>query len=51
MTSHVDVRGVAEPVETIQVARGRDLPADVLAKRESEIEKPTAWTAGFWGRR
>lgn len=53
MTMHVDVRGVAEPLEVVQVGRGRELPAEVLAKRESEAEteKPAAWTAGFWGRR
>jgi hypothetical protein len=44
------VRGVAEPLEVIAVARGRDLPADILAPTEAEKEKPAAWTAGLWGR-
>jgi adenylate cyclase len=50
MTTHVQVRGVAEPLEVIAVARGRDLPADILAPTEAEKEKPAAWTAGLWGR-
>jgi adenylate cyclase len=50
MTTHVDVRGVAEPIEVISVARGRDLPAAILAPVEDEKEKPAAWTAGIWGR-
>jgi hypothetical protein len=47
---HVGVRGVAEPIEVISIARGRDLPAAVLAPTEEEKEKPAAWTAGLWGR-
>jgi adenylate cyclase len=50
MTTHVDVRGVAEPIEVISVARGRDLPETILAPLEEEKEKPAAWTAGLWGR-
>ena len=50
MTAHVDVRGVAAPIEVISVGRGRDLPAGILAPTEEEKEKPAAWTAGFWGR-
>jgi hypothetical protein len=44
------VRGVGEPMQVISVARGRDLPAGILAPTEDEKEKPAAWTAGFWGR-
>ena len=51
MTTHVEVRGVAEPIEVISVARGRDLPEAILAPVEAEKEKPAAWTAGLWGRR
>lgn len=50
MISTATVRGVAEPIEVVTVARGRDLPDDVLALREAEKEKPAAWRAGFWGR-
>ena len=50
MTMHVDVRGVAEPIEVISVARGRDLPDDDPGAARDEKEKPAAWTAGFWGR-
>jgi adenylate cyclase len=50
LTMHVGVRGVAEPIEVISIARGRDLPAAVLAPTEEEKEKPAAWTAGLWGR-
>jgi adenylate cyclase len=49
-TSHVEVRGVAEAVEVIEVARGRDLPEEILGAREIENEKPAGWTAGFWWR-
>jgi adenylate cyclase len=38
-TMTVNVRGVAEPIEVIGVARGRDLPASILAAAESEMEK------------
>ena len=35
----VAVRGVAEPIEVIGVARGRDLPASILAFTDEEKEK------------
>jgi adenylate cyclase len=49
MAMHVEVRGVAEPIEVISVGRGRDLPDSAVAPEEQK-EKPAAWTAGFWGR-
>src|SRR5262249_27566139 len=33
------VRGVAEPIEVVGVARGRDLPVTILAAAEGEEEK------------
>jgi len=50
LVSSVAVRGVAEPVEVIAVARGRDLPEAILAVPEAEKEKPATWAAGFWKR-
>ena len=44
------VRGNPHLHEVIAVARGRDLPAGILAPTEAEKEKPAAWTAGLWGR-
>jgi len=48
-TMQVAVRGVAEPVEVIGIARGRDLPASILAYTDDEEERPMAWTMGRWG--
>jgi adenylate cyclase len=48
-TMQLPVRGVAEPVEVIGVARGRDLPASILVASDGEEERPTAWTMGLWG--
>jgi adenylate cyclase len=48
-TMQVAVRGVAEPVEVIGLARGRDLPASILAYADDEKERPMAWTMGRWG--
>ncbi len=45
----VPVRGVAQPVEVIGIARGRDLPASILTSPDDEKERPTAWTMGLWG--
>ncbi len=45
----VSVRGVAEPVQVIGMARGRDLPASILAFSENEKERPMAWAMGLWG--
>jgi adenylate cyclase len=41
-TLTVDVRGVEEPMQVIGVARGRDLPASILAPVEGEEEKTGA---------
>jgi adenylate cyclase len=49
ITMQVPVRGVAEPVEVIGVARGRDLPASILAYTDDEEERPMAWARGLWG--
>ena len=38
-TMKVDVRGVAEPVEVVGIARGRDLPASILSYADDEEEK------------
>ena len=51
LVSSATVRGVDEPVDVVAVARGRDLPDEVLALREEEKKKPATWSAGFWGRR
>jgi len=48
-TMQLSVRGVAEPVEAIGIARGRDLPASILVTSDGEEERPTAWTMGLWG--
>lgn len=48
-TMRLPVRGVAEPIEVIGIARGRDLPASILAYGDEEKEKPMAWTMGRWG--
>ncbi len=45
----VPVRGVAEPVEVIGIARGRDLPASILAFADDEKQRPMGWTMGLWG--
>jgi len=45
----VPVRGVTERIDVIGIGRGRDLPSSILAYSDDEKEKPTAWTAGFWG--
>lgn len=45
----VPVRGVAERMDVIGMARGRDLPSSILAFSDEEKEKPTAWTMGLWG--
>jgi adenylate cyclase len=47
-TMQVAVRGVAEPVEVIGVTRGRDLPAEVIARVYRETERPMGWTMGLW---
>jgi adenylate cyclase len=47
-TMTVPVRGVAEPVQVIGLARGRDLPESVTARPPQEMERPTAWTMGLW---
>jgi adenylate cyclase len=44
----VPVRGVAEPIEVVGIARGRDLPESVVARPPQEMERPTAWTMGLW---
>jgi len=49
-TMRIAVRGVGEPVEVIGLARGRDLPANILAYSDEEKERPMAWTMGRWGR-
>jgi len=46
-TMQVAVRGVAEPVEVIGIARGRELP-DSIAGGADEKQKPMAWTMGLW---
>ena len=48
-TMQLPVRGVAEPVDVIGIARGRDLPASILAYTDDEEERPMAWTRGLWG--
>jgi adenylate cyclase len=48
VTMQVPVRGVAEPVEVIGIARGRDLPASILAYTDDEEARPAAWTTGLW---
>jgi adenylate cyclase len=45
----VPVRGVAERMDVIGMARGRDLPSSILAYSDEEKEKPMAWTMGLWG--
>ena len=47
MTTHVDVRGVAEPIEVIAVARGRDLPSAILAPTEAEKKSPRRGPRAF----
>jgi adenylate cyclase len=51
--AEVKVRGVAEPVEVIGIARGRDLPATILIFADDEKERPKPrgmpWTMGRWG--
>ncbi len=48
-TMELAVRGVAEPIEVIGLARGRDLPASILTFTDDEKERPMAWTMGRWG--
>jgi adenylate cyclase len=48
-TMQLPVRGVAEPVEVIGIARGRDLPSSILVASDGEEERPMAWTMGLWG--
>jgi adenylate cyclase len=49
VTMTLSVRGVAEPIEVIGLARGRDLPASILVYEDDEKERPMAWTMGRWG--
>ena len=49
VTMKLSVRGVAEPVDAIGLARGRDLPASILVYEDDEKERPMAWTMGRWG--
>ena len=49
MTTHVEVRGVAEPIEVISVARGRDLPDSVLAPLDERKGKARGVDRGLLG--
>jgi adenylate cyclase len=45
----VPVRGVAERMDVVGMARGRDMPPQILTYLDEEKEKPMAWTMGLWG--
>lgn len=44
----VSVRGVAEPMQVVGLARSRDLPVSILVAADEEKEKPMTWSMGFW---